>query len=471
MKKMIALILSVMMVLSLCACAGSGNAEGEGGQNGLGEGLNVGFARENITPDFSVGLGGYSDAETRRSEGFIDYIYVTCIAVTEGEETILIYTLDNCAAPESIAEKMRTSVTEATGIAGEKIFVGATHSHSCPSLSTSDNEGAKYMDLLMAATATAAEKALADRAPATISAGVTEIELMNFVRHYEMSDGTYAGSNFGSFSNATTVAHAAETDPRMVLVKFDRADDKQDVLLVNWQAHPDHGTENGRNNISADFPGALREKVMKETNMLVAYFTGASGNQNPDSRITSETHNLSMKEYGEKLAEHAVKALENLQPVEGTGISTTRVMYDAPVDHSWDHLLGAANEVYDLWKSAGKTAGDALGKTYDFTSSYQARAIKTRAAMGLTRQIELNAFRIHGLGFTTGTYEMFSTAGLYVRENSPYDITFIMTGNSGYIPNEMSYDYRSYEADTGYFAKGTSEALAQKYVEMLESVQ
>lgn len=37
----------------------------------------------------------------------------------------------------------------------------------------------------------------------------------------------------------------------------------------------------------------------------------------------------------------------------------------------------------------GKTAGDALGKTYDFTSVYQARAIISRAGMAATRDLEL----------------------------------------------------------------------------------
>lgn len=129
-----------------------------------------------------------------------------------------------------------------------------------------------------------------------------------------------------------------------------------------------------------------------------------------------------MKEYGKKLAVHAMTALTDLKPIEGSGISTTRVMQDAEVDHSWDHMLTAANEVYNLWKTISYDEGKALGKTYDFTSPYQARAIRTRADMPQTQQLELNAFRVGGIGFTTGTYEMFSDAGLYVKENSPYEL-------------------------------------------------
>lgn len=469
MKKLLTLILALTMVLSLCACGASG--EGEGGENALGDGLSVGWGRADITPDFSVGIGGYSDAETRRSQGVLDYLYITCLAFTEAEETVLLFTFDNCSSSQGVVNDFRETVTAATGIPADHIYVQATHTHSAPSI-MNDAEGTKYQELLHNSAAKAAQDALADRAATTLYSTKTEIQNMNFVRHYLLENGTYAGSNFGDFNSAPIKEHATAGDPQMVLVKFDRADEsKKDILLVNWQAHPDHATENGYTYLSADFPGALRSKIEQDTDLLCAYFTGASGNQNPDSKIQSETHHLSMKDYGQKLAEYAIAALPNMTEVEGSGIKTSKTVFDAEIDHSWDHMVDAANEVYDLWKSEGKPAGDALGKTYGFSSVYQARAIRTRAKRDLTEQLELNAFCVGGIGFTTGTYEMFSNAGLYVKANSPFETTVIMTGNSGYIPAAEAYDYRSYEADTGMYAKGTSEKLAEKYVEMLNGLK
>jgi hypothetical protein len=66
---------------------------------------------------------------------------------------------------------------------------------------------------------------------------------------------------------------------------------------------------------------------------------------------------------------------------------------------------------------------------------------------------------------------MFSTHGLYVKRNSPFEITFLITANSGYLPDVPAYDYRSYEADTGMFAPGEAEKLAENYVEMLKTLQ
>ena len=471
MKKLISLLLVLVMAISLCACTGSGETDATGdGAAAAQEGLQIGYAKIDITPDFSVGLGGYSDAETRRSEGFRTYIYATCIAATYGEETILMFTIDNCAASRTVANKIRNVVSPATGIPENKIFVGATHCHSCPSLTTSDDAGAKYYQLLLDATVKGATDALADRSSAKMEAGTQIIEGMNFVRHYEMADGTYAGSNFGDFSKQI-VGHATKNDPQLVLVKFDRGEDKKDVLMVNWQAHPDRGSEIGRNLIAASWVGPLRDELEKLCGMHVAYFTGASGNQNQDSKILEEMNNLDWEQYGIKMGQLINEALPCLKPTEGSGIKVHNMMFDAPIDHTWDHLLNEAKEVYDLWKSAGKSAGDALGKTYNFTSSYQARAIISRAGKPVSEQLEVNAFSICGVGFTTGTYEMFSDQSNYVKENSPFDVTVIITGNSGYIPSRAAYDYRSYEADTGMYAPGTAESLAENYVDMLNKVK
>lgn len=469
MKKWIWLVLTMLMIFALCAC-GTGETAGEtGGAEEtqppavMGEGLNIGYAKVDITPDYSVGISGYSDSETRISEGVEERIYATCIAATEDTETILIFTVDSIGMSNNEAEYFRTLITASTGIPGNKIFIGATHSHSCPLKS------GQYKTDLSGWMTEAAVKALEDRSPATVLAATAECEGMNFVRHYEMEDGTYAGSNFGDFSKGI-VGHAADSDPQMVLVKFDRGE-RTSVLMVNWQAHPDSAREIGYYSLAASWVGPLRDELEKSSGMHVAYFTGASGNQNKDSKITAEKHNLGWREYGKKMGELANEALSELKTIEGSGIRTSREMFPAQIDHSWDHMLSQAEEVYELWKTQGKSAGDALGKLYGFTSSYQARAICTRADMGKAQNLEINAFSIGGIGFTTGTYEMFSEQGLYVKENSPFEITFIITGNSGYIPSAQAYTYRSYEADTGYYVAGTAEELANAYVSLLGEVK
>ena len=469
MKKLLVLLLSAAMLFCLCACGNSG--EGQETQPAKPQGLQVGYSKVSITPTYEVGLGGYSDAETRKAQGFIDYIYTICIAVTSGEETILIYTIDNCAAPRDVADPIREVVSPATGIAPEKIFIGATHGHNCPSMYSYPNS-AKYREDVANWCAEAGVAALADRAPAQLLQAKAEHEKMNSTRHYIADDGSYVdNSNVGQYDNSRLVGHPMPSDEQMVMLKFDREGDKKDILMVNWQAHPDRASEIGYNQISPSWIGPMRNKLEKDTGMHVAYFTGASGNQIDDSRIASERHGLGWFEYGEALADRAFSMLEKLEPVEGTTVKTKRYIMDVEVDHSWDHMLDQANEVYELWKTVGKAAGDSLAKTYDMSSSYQARAIRSRAAMDATIPMELNTFCIGDVGFTTGTYEMFSNSGLYVKEHSPFGTTFLITGNSSYMPADICYTYRGYEVDTGYYARGVAEAVAEQYVTMLKEIK
>ena len=433
-------------------------------------GLYAGFAKVDITPDYQIGIGGYSNAESRRSEMVEERIYTTCIALSDGEETILLYTIDNCACDHGMAEKIRAAVTPVTGIAGEKIFCAATHGHNCPSFGGYP-EAQQYVADFLEACVKAAIAALEDRSKAQLLAVKKGVYGMNFVRHAVLKDGRVLSPGVGATPDNPAVSYVTEPDRELQLLKFQREEFKKDILLMNWQGHPDQARMIGYNSICAGYPGPLRDILGALSGCLVAYFTGADGNTSYDSRVLTDKHGMSWRQYAGHMANIANDLLEKLEPVEGTGIATCRRMVEVQIDHSWDHMLPQANEIFDLWKATDKPTGDAAGKQYGFSSVYQARAIRSRAAKPLTEEMETRAFRIGPIGFTTGTYEMFSTHGLYVKRNSPFDITFLITANSGYLPEVPAYEYRSYEADTGMFAAGEAEVLAKNYVEMLQSIR
>ena len=76
MKKILCLTLAVIMLLSLCACGGSGNSTEQPEDTTL----EVGLGKVNITPTYSVGLGGSGNEKVRRSEGITSYIFASCLA-------------------------------------------------------------------------------------------------------------------------------------------------------------------------------------------------------------------------------------------------------------------------------------------------------------------------------------------------------------------------------------------------------
>ena len=467
MKRFSCVFFALIILLGLTACAGTGSADNTATAQPT---LMAGFGRADITPGNGVGMGGYSDNETRLSKGTLDPLYVTCIALSDGNETVLAVTIDVIGIRDSLLTTVRTNMSAVTGVPHDKIFVGATHTHSGPAMSKNNDAEIAWHKEYEAALRMAAQDAMKDLAPAKLQAATKVIDGMNFVRHYLMNDGTYYGSNFGS-EDSGFKDHATKNDPQMVLVKLDR-EGKKDILMVNWQAHPASvAREVDYNMVSADFVGYMRVAMEQQTGMHFAYFTGASGNQNKDSKLVAEKHGLKSQQYGPKMAEYAIAALSELKDIENTTIKSVAKQQRVSIDHSWDHMINEANEVYNLWKTEGKTAGDALGAQYGFTSSYQARAIRDRKKMALTGELTIGAFRLGPIGFTHGTYEMFSDHSNYVKENSPFEITFLITGNSTYIPSSAAYDYRSYEADTGFYAQGTGEQLAKEYVNLLNSLK
>ena len=463
MKKLLSLTLAVVLLLSLCACAPEEAPKSQ---------LQVGFGKVNVTPTYSVGLSGTGNAGIRKSIGIITYIYFTCIAVANGDDTILMITADTLAFTEEIIPDLRSAITAATGVYHGNIFFGATHTHSSPTPYYKTPAEAKYRVEFINAAVQSAKLAMNDLAPATMEYAKFSIPGMSFIRHYIAMDGTYAGSNFGT-QELEYVSHVYDADDQMIFVNFNR-EEKDDVLLVNWAAHPAYPNDEGLgyNMIAADFIEPFREKLGQYTGAKVAYFTGASGDVVPRSRVPSLYHGLNWERYGNKLADLAFEHYNELKPVEDTQIRVATQQVECTVDHELEHLLLECKEIYDLYANKGSNAeAQSRALALGLSSRYQAGAILTRASMGVTDTRELNVFRIGPVGFTTGTYEMASEHGMEVRAAAPFDAVFMLTGNSGYIPREEAIDYHSYEGDTRRYTRETGDMLVAIYVEMLESIK
>ena len=88
MKKLFCLLLTAALVLGMCACGG----QEKDAETTLS--LQVGFGREKFNPSEPVWISGGGNPN-RISETFLDYLYVTCIALTDAEDnTVLVITAD-----------------------------------------------------------------------------------------------------------------------------------------------------------------------------------------------------------------------------------------------------------------------------------------------------------------------------------------------------------------------------------------
>lgn len=473
MKKLISVILILALALTLFACGGK-----EGGKK---EGLYIGFGRQNIMPDMGVPtpLAGYGATEKRLSTEYMDYLMATCLAVTEGDETALIFTQDLIQCYPDFFNGGRKAVSEATGIPENRIFFSATHTHSAPdtNLGLGANDAIDaYYEKWIEGVVNAAKDAVADQKKVTsMGANAVETEKLTYVRHYRHVDGTYAGDNFGTLQISLLEGYAEEADERVSVLQIDREGQEKPIVLMNFQMHPTITGGATLTTISADAIGSVRTYLERTQDMDFAYFTGAAGNQNLKTYIAADMHSHDYKTYGETLGNYALEALKNLEPVEGTDLKINQQVYTGEINHAMEDQYDKAKEVYDLYRETGdRETANKKAIEYGFASVYHCNAIVRRKELPATMDMELNAIAIGDFALITAPYEMFSTQGIKIKAESPYKYTFILTNageNRGYIPSQLMYEKGCYESHTANYAPGTAEKAADQFVQMLKDLK
>jgi hypothetical protein len=196
MKKLICILLSVLMLLSLCACgaAEGGAAGGEATAAASGGQMQVGYGKVNITPDMSLPLSGYGNTEKRMSDGFMDYLYATCFAITDPDgNTAILFGIDMGGSGGALYTTAREKISKKYNIPMERIIISASHTHSAPDMGNAVPSVNKWSSKLIDLLVECADIAMADRAPADLYTTITETEGLNFVRRYKLEDGTING--------------------------------------------------------------------------------------------------------------------------------------------------------------------------------------------------------------------------------------------------------------------------------------
>lgn len=468
MKRILVLILTLSLLLGLCACGGSQGTAGGRKESAV---LQVGFGRACITPELSVPLAGYGNTSTRYSKAVLNDLYVTCVAITDAQDnTVLLISQDLIGAYQHAVA--RPAISLATDVPQSRIYIAGTHTHSAPDQQSKQEEMTQHNAFYLRKVVEAAKAAIEDRLPATVSTGSVDVKGMNFVRHYLMKDGSYAGDNFGDWSSGIQ-DHAEPNDPQMQVIRFAR-EGKKDVVMVNWQVHPKMTGGTTKYDVSSDFIGYARDYVEQETDSLMVYFTGAAGNQNPNGRLPDEKPTADAWLYGNQIGAYVLDALQSMVSAETGTIKTKQTYFDAQVDLVLQDKLSEAKEVQKLYKEKGREAGNKLARQYGFSSVYHANAVINRRSYGKSQKVEVNAIGIGSIGFITASYEMFASHGATIKADSPYDMTFVITccnGGNGYIPTQQAHEYGCYESHTGRFISGTGEELVKVLTESLSQLK
>ena len=87
--------------------------------------------------------------------------------------------------------------------------------------------------------------------------------------------------------------------------------------------------------------------------------------------------------------------------------------------------------------------------------------------------MELDAVSVGPISFVTFPGEVFDISGMYIKEHSPFDTTFVLScanGHYGYLPVTYAHDLDpiAYEARSSYAVRGTIERVSDQLVDMLQ---
>jgi len=376
-------------------------------------------------------------------------------------------------------------------VLGEAIFaVGTFHQMYVESIDTAASElemyGIDLKKLLEENPAEAYDKylyteaemfkmALEDQSPATISIGRTETENLNFVRHYVMNDDSFAGDNFGDWSSGIK-GYAEENDPGMQIIKFTRpAEDKKDIIMVNWQGHPSLTGGILTLDMSADYVGATRQQVEYQTKANFVFFQGASGNQNVISYIPGDSRTTDYQEFGKFLTEYIISGLEDMTPVEVGEVHTLHHTQMCEVNREMEDHLDDALRIQELYSRTDRDTGNVLAQQLGFSSVYHANGVVTRSKIEENElPLELNVYAFGDISFVAAPYEMFAKHGMQIKEGTPYEMTFVSAltnGHEGYLPTEFAFQFGCYESHTTRFTGDTGTKCAEAFISMLETMK
>ncbi len=258
----------------------------------------AGSSRKEITPTEAVPMWGYGDRHDKLSDGKIDPLYAAAVVIKAGDTKLAIVGLDLGRSPnEKSLQIIRQRVKTATGI--ENSFIAGSHTHHAPVLELTDEVGKgkgkfdasiRYYKFLEEQIITAIVEANFRLQPAKLASGIFPLEGFNRNRH--------------------TKLEPKPVDKDLGLLRFEDLSGKPIAVVVNFTAHPTN-IPSSTLKFSADFVGAMKAEIEKQTGANAIFMQGASGDMS-----ANKTNGQDYQSFGQSLAKEALKFMTTLTAKE-----------------------------------------------------------------------------------------------------------------------------------------------------------
>ena len=418
--------------------------------------LNIGLAKEVITPPFGAGLAGYFNHRPNR--GVYDDTCVRAMAIEQDGKYTGFLVFDLC----SMCTQQFTNIRRELHAAGiewaDNIIISATHTHTGSALNRGESNEPEYFAYVetIRAAVRAMKRASMSMAPAELFYAEHDDNPCAFVRRYLMKNGTVVTNP--SRCNPDIVGPETDFDKhiRVLVVKqYGRIS----AIMVNLANHCDTV---GGDLVSADWPGRMEAEIQYALKESIPVFglTDASGNINHfdvHQKIDQTNYGEAVR-IGRIYGQIVLGLLDKLEPVATGAIEISHAKLVVPHRKITPEEYAKAKKYLEDTKDAAVTGGDLTSEGLSNGDVTVLRYFAQRVldcADKSDPSHKCSVTRVNfgkELAFVTLPGEPFNGIAQAIRKASPYKRTIVVElaqSGSSYVPMHDCFERGGYEAQPG----------------------
>ena len=495
----------VTAVLLLLPSPSRGDLIEQGPKDSAPSGLLAGVARADITPPVGIAQMNWG-SQTHIQAAGIDPVgmVATALVISDGKQKFVMVDVDGLFVQG--LEPAIERASELTGVPAAHIRLGATHTHSGPSLSA--KKGPAGIDL------SRYQKVVLHHRDQMVDKIVGAIvEANSRLRPVHL----YAGRGTGTININRRFRSQGKTPPavgrnpegfvdrELVVIRIDDAEGKPYAILANFQCH---GIVLGHENkfISPDWIGMTRRVVEQAfPGALCLFFQGAAGNQGPVEGFTGDLrvahrlgsilgHQIAAVAFGVETVKRAptfegfVESSAYLAkqpwrvkgPRDATMKFTSKIIPLPRRTYTAKELIDMESRIAHAQKKV-----EMENKRDNPWKQHQAKA-QLRRFSDLLKQwkrpvestpvkIEVKVLRIGNVAIVAMPGEPFAEIGAAVKKASPFAFTMFCGYSSGiggdYLPIRQEYQHGGYEVERTPYGLGAAEKLVDETIRLFQEVK
>ena len=415
--------------------------------------LNIGLAREIITPPFGAGLIGYINF--RPAEGVLDDLFVHAMVMEKNGKYTGFLVFDLLHLGNFMFDEIRIDL-KAEGISwADDIIISATHTHTgfmSRGPSQRPEENYAYREAVAAAVR-AMKRAVRSMAPAELFYAEHEGNPYTFVRRYFMKNGAVVTNP--TRCNPDIVGPETDFD-RHIRVLAIKQRGRISALMVNI---PNHCDTVGGNLVSADWPGRMEAEIQYHLKSDIPVFalTDASGNLNHfkvHEKIDQTNYDEACR-IGRGYGQIVLGLLDKLEPVNEGEIEVSHnnhvVIPNRTIsDEEYEEAKKYLEDTKDVPATTGDLTSEGLANG-DVTTirHFKKMAIACREKSDKSRVVKITRVSLgKELAFISLPGEPFNAIAEAIRKKSPYRLNFVIElaqSQFAYVPMHDCFARGGYE--------------------------